>query len=129
MKHIKLLTVKRTNGTVFFTIINFKTQEVYYLYFQLSLKNPWWLPKYEPNFSSANIPLYGWLFFYFGRVTKGIVCPTDDVDAKIKDKQGNRYHLYTFSDRFVQNEVRSLVKRNASFEINKETSLLTAVEN
>lgn len=32
---------------------------------QFSLKDPWLLPKYDPNFCSG--PLYGWLFFYFGK--------------------------------------------------------------
>lgn len=39
--------------------------DMYSVYWQFSLKDPWLLPKYDPNFRSG--PLYGWLFFYFGR--------------------------------------------------------------
>lgn len=39
--------------------------DMYSVYWQFSLKDPWLLPKYDPNFCSG--PLYGWLFFYFGR--------------------------------------------------------------
>ena len=33
--------------------------------FQVSLKNPWWLPRHETNHIGI-CDLYGWLFFYFG---------------------------------------------------------------
>ena len=36
--------------------------DIYSVYWQFSLKDPWLLPKYGPNFCSG--PLYGWLFFY-----------------------------------------------------------------
>ena len=41
--------------------------DMYSVYWQFSLKKPWLLPKYEPEFGESKIPLYGWLFFYFGR--------------------------------------------------------------
>ena len=39
--------------------------DIYSVYWQFSLKDPWLLPKYDPNFCSGS--LYGWLFFYFGK--------------------------------------------------------------
>ena len=41
--------------------------EEYTVYWQLSLKNPWWIPRYNPEFGKGQQPLYGWLFFYFGK--------------------------------------------------------------
>lgn len=41
--------------------------DMYSVYWQFSLKMPWLLPKYEPEFGESKVPLYGWLFFYFGR--------------------------------------------------------------
>lgn len=39
----------------------------YSVYWQFSLKKPWLLPKYDPEFGKDKVPLYGWLFFYFGK--------------------------------------------------------------
>lgn len=62
--------------------VNFKTKEAYSLYFQFSATDPWWIPRYEPHFGEMDISLYGWLFFYFGRLTEGILYKTNDSDAK-----------------------------------------------
>jgi len=91
---------------------------------------PWWLPKYDPNFTSKNIPLYGWLFFYFGRLTEGLIFPTDEVDCKIKDSDGNGYHLYTFTERSLKDEVRHLIKQgNVTFKYDNIKNAIIAIEN
>lgn len=41
--------------------------EEYSVYWQLSLKDPWLVPRYNPEFGKDKQPLYGWLFFYFGK--------------------------------------------------------------
>ena len=41
--------------------------EEYTVYWQLSIKNHWWVPRYDPAFGKGQQPLYGWLFFYFGK--------------------------------------------------------------
>ena len=43
-----------------------KKGEAYVVYWQFSLKKPWLLPKYDPDFVEG-WPLCGWLFFYFGK--------------------------------------------------------------
>lgn len=48
-----------------------QTKEIENVYVQFSLKDPWWIPKYDPNFADGTIPLHGWLFFYFGRSKYG----------------------------------------------------------
>lgn len=122
MKHIKILKIAKKNSTIMFHMVNFKTQEAYSMYFQVSFKNPWWLPKYEPNFGIINIPLYGWLFFSFGRLTEGIVCPTKEENMKIKDSEGNSYYLYRLLDRSTQDEIRGLIKEGGfQFELNPTT--------
>ena len=45
----------------------------YSVYWQFSLKKPWLLPKYDPEFGESKIPLYGWLFFYFGKTKEPYV--------------------------------------------------------
>ena len=94
--NIKILTFKRKRGTFWFNIVNFKTKEAYSLYFQFSLEKPWLIPHYEENYSNLNIPLYGWLFFYFGRESIGFIYETENKDAKISHKN-KRYYLYTIS--------------------------------
>ncbi|MCB7508718.1 hypothetical protein G7B22_28815 [Blautia sp. MSK.20.9] len=53
--------------TTWMVLYNQKNGEQYSVYWQFSLKKPWLLPKYEPEFGESKVPLYGWLFFYFGR--------------------------------------------------------------
>lgn len=33
---------------------------------QLSLKEPWLIPKHDRHYGESNCNLYGWLFVYFG---------------------------------------------------------------
>ena len=112
-----LLDVKRKRFTWNFMIANFKTKEVYSFYIQFSLTDPWWLPRYEPHFGKTDIPLYGWLFFYFGRRTEGILYETTEEDAKITDKRGNKYYLFTTKEREMSDEVRKAVKNRATFDV------------
>lgn len=96
---------------------NFKTKEAYSIYIQFSLTDPWWLPRYKPHYSKINIPLCGWLFFYFGRQTEGILYETEESDAKITDKQGQKYYLFTIKDRNIKDRVRKAIKHQAHFEV------------
>ena len=97
--------------------VNFKTKEVYSVYLQFSLKDPWLFPKYEPHFGTADIPLYGWLFFYFGRYTDGILYETSDEDAEITDRKNHKYHIFTAKDRTMRDEMRKAVKNKATFDV------------
>lgn len=43
------------------------------VYWQLSLKDPWWIPHYDDGTCGkreGQLPLCGWLFFYFGKNTE-----------------------------------------------------------
>jgi hypothetical protein len=97
--------------------VNFKTKEAYSIYFQFSLKDPWLLPKCDKHFGKGDYPLYGWLFFYFGRETEGIIYETSDVDTKIKDRSGKHYYLFRIKDRDMKDKVRLAVKNKADFEV------------
>lgn len=112
-----LLDVVRTRFTWNFMIANFKTKEAYSLYIQFSLTDPWWLPRYEPHLGEIDISLYGWLFFYFGRRTEGILYETTDENAKIIDKKGFKYRLFTAKDRKMRDKIRKEVKNKSIFDI------------
>ena len=73
MKERKLLRITRQGGTFLATIANFKTRELYDIYCQFSFKDPWLKPGYDPHFGNTKIPLWGWLFFYFGKATRGML--------------------------------------------------------
>lgn len=47
------------------TTFGFITKKRVYV-LQISLKDPWILPKHIEHFSKADVNLYGWLFVYFG---------------------------------------------------------------
>lgn len=80
MGHIKILGVMRKHTTVMVTVVNFKTGEMFSLYFQFSLKHPWWIPRYDPHYGeNLDIPLWGWLCFYFGRETNGFLIPKTGI--------------------------------------------------
>ena len=96
LTNVRFLPVIRKRGTFKISYVNFKTNEARALYIQFTLKDPWWLPHYEEHFGSADIPLAGWLFFYVGLLTEGIVYPGDEK-AKIIDKDGNRYYYVDMS--------------------------------
>jgi hypothetical protein len=77
-----------------FAFVNFKTQECYEWFFQFSFKDPWWIPKYDPYYLNGKWPLAGWLFFYFGRHTRGAVIPCSQSQISegkkpVVDKDGN----------------------------------------
>lgn len=111
------LHIDRKRFTWNFMMCNFRTKEAYSIYIQFSLTDPWWLPRYDPHYSKIDIPLYGWLFFYFGRRTEGILYETEEPDAKITDKQGQKYYLFVIKDRNIKDRVRQAVKHHAHFEV------------
>lgn len=97
-----LLEFKQIRHTYCIVYINFKTFEIKSIYFQASLKNPWLIPHYEPSHGTSNLPLAGWLFWYAGCTTEGLICPITEYDIPffgkqqaIKDKQGNLYMVAT----------------------------------
>ena len=62
------------------------------------MKDPWLIPHYE----SDRVPLAGWLFWYAGCKTDGLICPVSEYDIPffseqngIKDKNGNLYMIAT----------------------------------
>lgn len=116
-----LIDIVRKRFTWNFMNANFKTKEVYSIYIQFSITDPWWLPKYEPHFGKEDIPLYGWLFFYFGRRTEGVLYETDNNDAKLTDKNGQKYYLFKTKDREMSDKVRKAIRNKATFDI-KETA-------
>jgi len=133
MLNSKIIDFRRIRHTIGWTIVNFKTQECYDLYFQLSLKKPWLIPHYEREVGKTKMPLYGWLFFYFGRFTRGIVYPIKEEDISDKkkllfDRRNHTYALCTISDRQVADNVRKAIKGKCFYfdvkKENKETTIL-----
>lgn len=117
-----LIDIVRKRFTWNFMNANFKTKEVYSIYIQFSITDPWWLPKYEPHFGKEDIPLYGWLFFYFGRRTEGVLYETDNNDAKLTDKNGQKYYLFKTKDREMSDKVRKAIRNKATFDIEETTN-------
>lgn len=115
-----ILHIDRRRFTWNIMHVNFKTKEAYSIYFQFSLKDPWWYPKYDKHFGKGDYPLYGWLFFYFGRTTEGIIYETKDTNTKIKDKNGKHYYLFRLKDREMKDKVRAAVKNKADFEVRED---------
>lgn len=118
-----LLKVHRIRFTWLFTIANFKSKEIYDIYFQFSLKDPWLLPKYDPHFGKTDTPLYGWLFFYFGRQTIGMLYKTDATNAPICDKKGNKYTPLYAENRNKRDALHALIKNNMQFKIGAEIAM------
>jgi len=122
----KLLFAKRHRGTFLFAFANFKTQECYEWYIQFSLKAPWWIPKFDPWYMNGKWPLAGWLFFYFGRHTRGAVIPCQESEIPegkkpIIDKAGRRYMIYNLPDEELARKFRRTIFRyNCDVEIEKD---------
>jgi len=117
-----------------FTFANFKTQECYEWYVQFSFKKPWWIPRYNPYFlNDGKWPLAGWLFFYFGRHTRGTIIPCTDSDVgdgkkPIIDKAGNPYMIYNLPDEDLARKFRRTILRyNCNVEIEKDGDTVTLI--
>lgn len=129
----KLLFVKRYRGTFMFAFVNFKTQECYEWYFQFSLKKPWWIPQYDPYYLNGKWPLAGWLFFYFGRHTRGavIICKQSEISEGKKplvDKAGNLYMIYNLPDEELARKFRRTILRyNCEVGIEKDGDNVTII--
>ncbi len=117
-----ILEIKRSRGTIWFVLASFKTKEVYSLYFQFSLQDPWWIPSHK---HIGEIPLWGWLFFYFGRLTEGVLEEIDagesDDKKMIVDRKGNAYAICTISGKQMREKVRSAIRRGAEIHVEKQT--------
>lgn len=112
----KIIFKKRIGTTFILVIVNFSTQECYEIYLNFSLTDPWWFPRYDPEFGKYKIPLYGWLFFYFGRKTEGVVVlagPGEKTIAEkpIYDRKGRLWRMYVFSDKQMAKDFRQRVKK------------------
>mgnify|MGYP003228585082 FL=1 len=67
-----ILTVQRKRFT---WMVSYKDAEGHFsqVYWQFSLKEPWLIPHFDDGTSGPRadrLPLYGWLFFYFGKNTR-----------------------------------------------------------
>lgn len=118
----KIISAKRQRGTAVFTIVNFTNKEVYQVYFQFSLKDMWLKPHFE-DFGKSKIPLYGWLFFYFGRESVGFIEQTSDIASDEKciifDKHHNTYIIYALP-KSMRKKFREDVKHGGVPRYNKE---------
>ncbi len=130
----KLLFAKRHRGTFMFAFVNFKTQECYEWYIQFSLKTPWWIPKYDPYYlNDGKWPLVGWLFFYFGRHTRGAVIPckkSEIIEGKkpLVDKAENLYLIYNLPDEELARKFRRTILRyNCDVGIEKDGDNVTVI--
>lgn len=126
-----LLKINRVKSTWQFMKVNFKTKECYSVYIQLALKEPWLLPKHDNHFGNLDIPLWGWLFFYFGRITEGLLSETSNEDAKIIDKRtGKKYYLYRLVAREDKDIARAAIKKHVQWRIQaNEDGTCTVVAN
>lgn len=116
MKNIKVVNILRKRFTWKIMYINFRTKEARAIYIQFSLKDPWLIPHYEKHFGKADIPLAGWLFFYIGVVSEGIIYKGDE-NSKIVDNNGNRYYFKAFDNRKTADWYHNIVKNGGSFNI------------
>lgn len=106
-----ILKINRSRFTWQIIKVNFKTKEAYTWYIQLSCKSPWLIPRVDRHFSNLDIPLYGWLFLYFGRVTEGVIYETQENDAKIRDKKsGTKYYMFSLNSRKEKDIMRTIIK-------------------
>ena len=98
------MLIKKWSGeeTTYWMKANFKNQTAYTDVIQITLKNPWLIPKYEDDFAGIEgLRLYGWLFFYFGRYYAGLLIPAeqdDDIEKEsykkpLIDPEGNKWVL------------------------------------
>lgn len=94
--NIQIASIHRKRFTFLMNYMNFNTKEFRTVYVQFSLTKPWLLPKYDPTFGKCHMPLYGWLFFYFGAKTEGYLYRIKD--GIITDKYGNTYYAQSFKN-------------------------------
>lgn len=134
MLNRKLLFAKRHRGTFLFAFANFKTQECYEWYVQFSLKDPWWIPRYDPYFlNDGKWPLAGWLFFYFGRHTRGAIIPCLESEIPegkkpIFDKAGKRYMIYNLPDEELARKFRNtIIRYKCDVEVEKDGDTVTVI--
>lgn len=67
--HLDVIWSCRTGGT-WMTQYKAKDGTLKYVYWQVSPKDPWILPHKDRKQTEYQIPLTGWLFFYFGKDTE-----------------------------------------------------------
>ena len=110
----KILYTYRLKWALAFRIANFKTKELYDMYFLITSVYPWLLPHYEAEFGKNKVSLYGWLLFYLGRQTVGVIGQDEnevDSDKKvITDRYGNTYKAYLFQDKEMTKRLRYLIR-------------------
>lgn len=89
----------KKDSTHYWMKVNFKNKTAYTDIIQITLENPWLLPKYEDDFAGIKgLRLYGWLFFYFGRYYAGFIYPAtrmDKITTPIVGPDGNRWFVIT----------------------------------
>ena len=67
--HLDVVESRRIGGT-WMTLYKNKDGVSSYVYWQISAKDPWLLPHKEKRQTKHQMPLTGWLFFYFGKDTE-----------------------------------------------------------
>lgn len=91
------MLVKKSHSkeTWYYMIANFKYNILYTNVIQITLKNPWWIPKYKNDFAGIKgLKMYGWLFFYFGRVYHGFLYPANEGNnGGLRDKNGRHWYV------------------------------------
>lgn len=114
----KIIKIIRRGFAFNFVIADFKTQLVEEVYFIFSKTDPWFIPRYEPKYGKLKFPLYGWLFFYFGKKILGVIYEQKDMSlASIIDKNGKGYNVYTVSDDEIKDMIKQLVKEKQEFYV------------
>lgn len=113
----KILFVHRERFTFLIDIADFSSQECYGIYFQFSLKDPWWIPRHKENYLGKGFDLTGWLFFYFGRKSFGVIIPaapgeTTSAQKPIYDRAGQLWKLYTFPDEQMAKEFKKTQRKH-----------------
>lgn len=122
LTNIRILPVLLKKGTFKFSWVNFKTSEARALYVQFSLKDPWLIPHHEEHFGGENvdIPLSGWLFFYFGALTEGVIYSGDE-NSILTDAKGDRYYCYKVP-RNIGDNYHLHIKNGDKFDISVDDS-------
>lgn len=119
LTNIRFLPIVRRGGTFKISYVNFNTSEARALYIQFSLKEPWLIPHREEHYGDIDIPLSGWLFFYFSVLTEGLIYPGDEK-AKIVDKDGSKYYFIRMS-RSEADDYHKKTKEGKRFYILNDT--------
>lgn len=120
LTNIRLIELGVLKSTVMLQYANFNTREFRSSYIQFSLKDPWLIPHHEDHYGKIDIPLSGWLFFYFGAKTEGFIYQHGN-EGGLKDKDGNPYYVKSFDSQDAIDYHKKIV-RGSRFKDHIETN-------